>query len=380
MYSHSFCSDIRAHLAREQPDHAVMYFHPEALQSTARRFQAGFDGVVTYAVKANADRMVLDNLVAAGIGAFDVASPREIEMVRAASPDADLHYNNPVRSTREVAAGIAANVVSWSIDSMSELDKLGQGGGARRGEEIAVRLALSVPGAHYDFGDKFGVGPEAAAVLLREVEKRGFRAALTFHPGTQCYDPTAWAAYIKVCGDIVAQAGVRIGRLNVGGGFAAHRSGGAPKLEAIFDAISAQTNATFGTGAPTLICEPGRAMVAEGFTLATCVKAVRSDGAVFLNDGIYGALSEMRDICPTDRVETLNPQGSVRTGATQARVVYGPTCDSLDRLPEPLDLPRDLAEGDYVLFHGMGAYSMATATEFNGYGPKEVVTVMGGSH
>ena len=116
-------------------------------------------------------------------------------------------------------------------------------------------------------------------------------------------------------------------------------------------------------------------MVADAFTLATRVKALRSDGSVFLNDGIYGGLFEMRDIECTDRVTVLTEEGVWRGGAMQARIVFGPTCDSIDRLPDALLLPQEMAEGDYVLFAGMGAYSRSLTTQFNGYGLGAPVTV-----
>ncbi|PIE15338.1 MAG: ornithine decarboxylase [Rhodobacterales bacterium] len=365
-------SSIETHLRAKRPDHAVMFFDPAALARTAARFRAGFDGLVTYAVKANPARMVLDNLVAAGVTAFDVASPREMEEVRAACDTARLHYNNPVRSVAEVARGIEMGVASWSVDSSGELDKLGRP--RFEGEEVTVRLALPLKGAHYDFGSKFGVGPEAAERLLNEVAARGFTPSMTFHPGTQCHDPAVWEGYIRACAEVSAGAGVSLERLNVGGGFAAYRSGAAPDLERIFTRIGDVTRALFSE-APELVCEPGRAMVAEAFTLAARVKSVRECGAVFLNDGLYGALSELRDICPTDRVEVVAADGSSRSDKRASRVVFGPTCDSLDRLPEPLALPVDIREGDYVVFQGMGAYSLSIATAFNGYGPGEVVTL-----
>ena len=76
-----------------------------------------------------------------------------------------------------------------------------------------------------------------------------------------------------------------------------------------------------------------------------------------------------------DRVRVLAPDGTGRTGRTVPRTVFGPTCDSLDRLPGRVPLPADMAEGDHVLFDGMGAYARSLATRFNGYGPAETVTV-----
>ncbi|QGX97687.1 type III PLP-dependent enzyme [Roseovarius faecimaris] len=360
------------HLSRERPDTVQLYFSPSVLQATAARFRAGFPGLVTYAVKANPSAEVLANLSAAGITAFDVASPEEMRAVRAVNRRAVLHYNNPVRSAAEVEVAIASGVASYSVDDAGELAKLSA---VPKGTEISVRLALPVKGAAYDFGSKFGTTPARAAALLREVKAMGLTASLTFHPGTQCADPAAWAAYIRAAVEVSEAAGVPLARLNVGGGFAAHRWQAAPDLEAIFARIHKEVRSAFGTERPALVCEPGRAMVAEAFTLATRVKALRADGSIFLNDGIYGGLAEARDMPVVDRVTALSPAGEPRLAPARARVIFGPTCDSIDRLPDPLALPADLAEGDYVLFRGMGAYAQALNTGFNGYGLCTPVTV-----
>ena len=175
-----------------------------------------------------------------------------------------------------------------------------------------------------------------------------------------------------------------IARLNVGGGYPASRDGDecgedagtGPTLEAIFDAIARATKAAFGEHAPALLCEPGRAMVAEAFTLVARIKALKHDDrTVFLNDGIYGGLSECRDLGLSGRVRVVSSEGQVRRATRVPRVVFGPTCDSLDRLPDGLPLPADAAEDDYVMFGAMGAYSIAVGTRFNGYGLDDVVTV-----
>lgn len=360
------------HLSRMQPDTVQLYFSPAVLQDTAARFLAGFPGLVTYAVKANPSSEVLANLSTAGITAFDVASPEEMRAVRAIDRHAVLHYNNPVRSPAEIETAIALGVASYSVDEPGELEKLKN---VPQGTEISVRLALPVAGAAYDFGSKFGTDPERAAALLRAVVAMGLTPSLTFHPGTQCADPAAWAAYIQAAAEVSRAAGVPLARLNVGGGFAAHRWHSAPDLEAIFTRIGDALGHAFGAERPELVCEPGRAMVAEAFTLGTRVKALRAGGAVFLNDGVYGGLAEVRDMPVVDRITAISPDGTERAAAPVERVVFGPTCDSIDRLTELLALPADLAEGDYVLFRGMGAYSQALNTGFNGYGLTAPVTV-----
>ncbi|WP_136635060.1 type III PLP-dependent enzyme [Pseudooceanicola onchidii] len=367
---HAPLTTPRDHLMTHTPDAPVLFFSPERLNASARAFLTGFPGLTSYAVKANPDRNVLENLVAAGITTFDVASPAEMEAVRAVHPGAVLHYNNPVRSDAEIAAARAHGIASASVDDIAGLDAI-----APLGCEVAVRFKLPVKGAAYDFGEKFGATPDEAEDLLRRAHALGLPLAMTFHPGTQCTDPEAWVAYIHEAARIADRAGVRLDRLNVGGGFPAHRTGVAPDLDRIFARIAEATSEAFGPDAPALVCEPGRAMVAEAFCLATRVKALRRGGAIVVNDGVYGGLSEQRDIGPTDRLTILSSDGVTRRGAPVARVVYGPTCDSLDRLPHPVPLPEDLSVGDYLIFSGLGAYSLSIATRFNGYGLDAPVAV-----
>ena len=367
--AHRTWSTPQEHLTAMTPDHPVLYCAPRALAARAGVFLDGFPGLVSYAVKANPDATVLHALGRAGVTAYDVASPGEIDLVRRHQPQAVMHYNNPVRTAREIVHAVEAGVVSYSVDRMGELDKLL----ARLPEptEIAVRFKLPVRGAAYDFGEKFGASPEQAIALLAKVAAAGHIPALTFHPGTQCPDPTAWASYITTAAKIAKDAGTPIARLNVGGGFPAGRGGPDPDYTPFFDTIRDTTRAAFGDIAPALVCEPGRALVSDCMTLAVRVKSVDGE-RVYLNDGLYGALAEMRDIAPQKGIRAVGREFAPRTRAV---ILYGPTCDSLDRVPDPVPLPRDIAEDDYILFPALGAYGRCIATGFNGYGEAARVRV-----
>ena len=363
-------------LRAQQPENPVLFFAPQAVQAVARRFLGGFPGLVTYAVKSNPGEEMVDNLITAGIKGFDCASGFEIDLIRRLAPDAAIHYNNPVRSRAEIAYAVARNIKSWSVDSKSELAKLIELVPAP-GCEISVRFKLPVSGAAYNFGAKFGATEELAVELLKTVAAAGFVPSITFHPGTQCTDPNAWASYIREAAVIARRAGVKIRRLNVGGGFPNHRATGVvPQLDATFETIGRVAREAFGADLPELVCEPGRALCGDAFTLAARVKAVRDDLHVFLNDGLYGSLFELGQIGIIDRIEVLDPQGTRRSGAVHGRICFGPTCDSVDRLPGDVPFPDDIAEGDFVVVHGMGAYSTVTNSRFNGFGELQLVTVL----
>jgi len=361
------------YLRARNPEESILFLDPAALAQTYLKFRSEFPGLTTYAVKANPDPHVIKSLALLGVHTFDVASPAEIDLVRSICPKATLHYHNPIRSRHEIRAAAKQDVQSYSVDCASELIKLAEEL-PERSVEIAVRFALPLDGASYDFGSKFGATPDHAVDLLRQATNLGFQPTLTFHPGTQCTAPSVWTEYIRVAADIANRAGITLSRLNVGGGFPCGRDGLDHDLSLIFQSIADAQTTHFPSGATEFVCEPGRALVSDAFSLAIMVKAKRG-GDLFLADGVYGSLSEQNQIGLTRKFDVVSTETKTTSETPQDWRVFGPTCDSLDVLFDHVPLPGCIDEGDYVLFHSLGAYSTAMATRFNGYGQAQIVTV-----
>jgi len=347
----------------------VLEMSGTTLHSQARRFINGFPGETSYAVKANSEACIISELVKAGITTFDVASPLEMQIVRNILPQATLHYHNPVRSSQEVAIALHAyGCRRFSVDHMDDLEVLSSAG-VQPGEiEIAIRFRMeTINKAVQSFKSKFGILRDEAILLLDVASRMGFKTGLTFHPGSQTLSPTSYLEHIKEAARISRQAERQIAFLNVGGGFPSSYKGlEAQPLSCFFSKIRTCLEVQFGDQPPRLECEPGRALVARAGTLITTIKVARHDRAeLYLNDGIYGGLMEFYQF------PDLAPHYSCLSKADTEKMdwtVYGPTCDPVDCLPARLNLPKSLKEGDQIRFHGVGAYSTATATRFNGYG------------
>ena len=362
-------------LCAHRPQHPVLCFSQETLRAQAARFLDRFPGEVSYAVKANDSAQVLDTLVEAGLEVFDVASLEEMAMVRAASPDAVFHYHNPVKSRLEIETAYRRyGVRQFAFDDAGEFAKLKD---ICKPEDTTLVVRFRLEGSHavHDFSSKFGASQIDAVTLLRAAHDAGFACALTFHPGSQCFNPDAYSQHIAAAAQISLAAGVELTSLNVGGGFpAAYAQNELPSLESYFEAIKQAAEVHFKGKTPPLACEPGRALVGSCMSLLVAVKHVRPrTGEVFLQDGIYGTLMEFSQTSLRPAVRLLrNGTECLPPAAFQ---IYGPTCDPLDRLPGEYDLPADIREGDYLEFATMGAYSTATATRFNGYGDVKIVPV-----
>ena len=358
-----------------KPSYPVYCLRPQVLVETVRRFISMFPGTVLYAVKCNPHPMVLDTIYRAGIRHYDTASLPEIALIRETHPEAHAYFMHPVKGRAVIESAYTVyDIRHFVVDHARELEKVLEETGGRD-LTIIVRLkTVRSAEALYDLSAKFGAPPDEAAELLRAATARGCRVGLSFHVGSQCRDPAVYRDALVLAGETIARAGVEIDCLDVGGGFPAAYSGAeVPPLEAYMTAVRAGMKAIGLPATVDVFSEPGRALVAAGCSLLTQIQ-LRKDDRLYINDGIYGSLSEMAqvDIRFPARLIRLDGTPSART---RPFTLSGPTCDSLDVLPGTFDLPEDADEGDWIEIDQIGAYSNALATRFNGFCPETFVEV-----
>ena len=364
-----------------QPDAPLFCFSAAQLGERAKIFLKGFPGEVTFAVKANSSPQVIKVLADTGVKAWDVASVFEMATVSKIVPNARFHYHNPVKSRREISDAWKLYACKrYVVDCREELAKIADVIGPAKDIEIAVRFVLPRERASsaHDFSTKFGAPDHICVELLKQVVALGYTPLLTFHPGSQCTEPHNYARHIKAAARIANTAGVVIPKLNVGGGFPAnYMLSTAPEPQIFFKVIEEAVTKAFGQDKrPKIECEPGRGLVATCMSLLTRVKLVCTDGDdIFINDGVYGGLMEYMQVPDLEPPFRVIRDGKSIEGETKSFKVFGPTCDPLDVLPHRLDILATLREDDYIEFGSLGAYGLATMTNFNGYGGNAIVAV-----
>lgn len=369
---------VGAFIRSRSPDEPVFCLSLESAMATARRFCEGFPGDTTYALKACPLPELVTAFTQAGVQGFDVASPQEMALVRSVHAESPLHYNNPIRSDAEVRRAFEEFAIRhYVVDDEVGLNRLNAiiPQDARADIEITVRLRAEKNAAQIDFTAKFGLIAAHAGDLLRAVAASGYKPAITFHPGSQCDDPTAYVDLINAAAAVSKETGIPLHTLNVGGGFPVpYDNAACAQQSAYFEAIDTAFHNHFDPAVTRLVAEPGRALAATTMSLLTQVKHIRADGTIFLNDGMYGGLMELIQIDIKLPMRVWRDD-EVLEGPTSGRNVYGPTCCPLDHFPQPLTLPDDIQEGDRIEFGLTGSYGLATVTKFNGYGPSRIVHV-----
>jgi ornithine decarboxylase len=368
-------------LVRERsPERPVALVRPDAVAVAARWFQDKFKGDVFYAVKANPSPWVIRTLAQSGIGSFDVASVPEIELVAQHAPGARMAFMHPVKSRGAIAAAYHDyGVRTFALDTHEELDKILDATGGARDLNLMVRLGVTTEGASYSLAGKFGVPLDHAPALLMAARRATQdRMGVSFHVGSQCMRPTAYQAAMAQASRALVRAGVFADVVDVGGGFPSVYPGMVPPdLADYMSAIERGFSEMMVHETTELWCEPGRALVAEASSLLVKVELRKGD-ALYLNDGSYGSLFDAAHIKWPFPVKAYRGQGDSAAevdGTLKPFRFYGPTCDSIDHMPGPFWLPESVSEGDYIEIGMLGAYGVAMATRFNGFGEMDSAIV-----
>jgi ornithine decarboxylase len=368
-------TDVTAVARALQPSYPVYCLRPDVLAASARRFISQFPGTVLYAVKCNPHPLVLGALYKGGIRHFDTASLAEIAQVSDAFDDAHTYFMHPVKARAVIkTAHRVYGLRHFVVDHRDELKKVIEEVGSQ-GNTIVVRVNTPpADDALYHLAAKFGAAPDDAAELMREASAQGCAAGLAFHVGSQCRSPDAYFAALELLGEVIRKSGVQPACIDVGGGFpAAYGDRPVPALDAYMEAIRRGLKQLKLSPTVEVFAEPGRALVAQGCSLLTQVQ-LRKDDRLYINDGIYGSLSEMNTVAIRLPARVIRLSGPV--SATMGEfALNGPTCDSLDVLPGTFTLPDDVREGDWIEIDQVGAYSNALATRFNGFHPETFVQV-----
>ena len=358
-----------------KPEKPIYCIRKKSIQLATTYFRNKFPGKVLYAVKTNSHPEVLKTIVESGIENFDVASIQEIKDIRAINPNAKCSYMHPVKSRESIKeAYLNYNIKAFSLDTKDELIKIIEATNHAKDLELFIRIAVSNEHAEIDLSKKFGAIASEATGLLRLTKQYAKKIGLSFHVGSQCMHPISYAKGIVEVGNIIRKTKIIPDYINIGGGFPAIYPDLVPQsLENYFEEIKKGLANLKLEKLPELLCEPGRAIVAESGS--TIVKVnLRKKQKLYINEGTYGTLFDAGTpnlVYPSRIIKS----GKIISKKLTAFNFYGPTCDSMDYMEGPFLLPNNIKENDYIELGQLGAYGLTFRTQFNGFYSNEIYEV-----
>jgi ornithine decarboxylase len=360
-----------------KPEKPVYCIRKNSVTIASKFFQKNFPGDILYAVKTNSHPLIIKTLLNSGINKFDVASIEEIKQIRKYTSTAKCSFMHTVKSPESIrSAYFDFGIKTFSLDTKEELIKIIKNTDNAKDLELFVRVAVSNEHAEIDLSKKFGALNSEALGLLRLAKQYAFKVGLSFHVGSQCMHPISYAKGISEIGNIIKKTKIIPDFINVGGGFPTIYPDLVPhNLIEYFDEIKKGLENLKLEKMPKIICEPGRALVAESGSTIVRVN-LRKKQKLYINDGTYGTLFDAGTpniIYPSKMVkETSNKIISKKMTAFN---FFGPTCDSMDYMKGPFILPNNIKENDYIELGQLGAYGLTFRTQFNGFYSDEIYEV-----
>ena len=358
-----------------KPNDPVYCIRKQPIFNASKFFQKEFPGKILYAVKTNPNEEVLRTIIESGINQFDVASIKEIETIKKLNKYAKCSYMHTVKSRENIKESyFKYGIKTFALDSKDELIKIIETTNYAKDLELFVRVSVSNEHAEIDLSKKFGVVSSEATGLFRLTKQYSKKIGISFHVGSQCMHPISYIKGIEEIGKVIKKTKIIPNYINVGGGFPTIYPDliSQPMLN-YFNEIKSGLNKLKLDKMPEVICEPGRAIVAEsGSTIVRVI--LRKKQKLFINDGTYGTLFDagVPNIVYPSKLITQNRIISKKMTAFD---FYGPTCDSLDYMKGPFLLPNNVKEGDYIELGQLGAYGLTFRTEFNGFYSDQIYEV-----
>ena len=352
-----------------RPDKPVYCIRKKSILSASKFFQKNFPGKILYAVKTNPHPEVIKTLLKSGIDQFDVASVEEIKAVRKFDQVSKCSFMHTIKSREDISeAYFKYGVKTFALDTRDELIKIIESTSNAKDLELFVRVAVSNEHAEIDLSKKFGAINSEAAGLLRLVKQHSKKIGLSFHVGSQCMHPISYSKGISEIANIIKKTKIVPDYLNIGGGFPTiYPDLIPPSLESYFDEIKKGLENLKIEKLPEIICEPGRALVAESGSTIVRVN-LRKKQKLYINDGTYGTLFDAGTpniVFPSKMIK--DNSNKIISKKLTAFDFYGPTCDSMDYMKGPFLLPNNIKENDYIELGQLGSYGLTFRTQFNGF-------------
>jgi ornithine decarboxylase len=365
-------TDVNKLVNTLKPDYPVYCIRPQSIKTSTQFFKKNFPGKVLYAVKTNPNKEVLKHIISNGIENFDAASINEIQLIRNLKPDAHIYFMHTVKNRNDISeAYYNLGIKDFALDTKDELIKILEATNHAKDLTLHIRISISNEHAEIDLSRKFGSHASEALGLVRLCKEHADKIGISFHVGSQCMHKISFVKAISEVENIIKKTKIIPDIINVGGGFPSVYPDLNPEpLENYLNEIKNSIKRLNLPITPRLICEPGRAIVAESGS--TIVKVnLRKKQKLYINDGTYGSLFDAgvpNFIFPSRMI--LN--GKIHSKKLTAFSFFGPTCDSMDYMKGPFLLPNNIKEGDYIELGQLGAYGLTFRTKFNGFYSDEI--------
>lgn len=341
---------------------------------------------------------------AGGLPAVRYMSTDNFEMELREEMAERVIFANPCKQVTHIRHARSVGVRMTTVDSVFEVDKLAE---HWPDAQVVIRIRTDDKNSVMQFSSKFGCTLRESREIIRACKEHGGLQLIgvSFHVGSGCKDAKQYVSALqdarKVFDWARDLAGAEMRLVDIGGGWPGSESSGTPSFEDMCKVVQPAIDSMFPANRYVRIGEPGRFMVTRSHTLCVNVYSKRDcrprkdamdvvlspeqrrfeeeqekmvgnsmdPMLYYINDGVYGSLNNVIFDHFQPQIHTLKSKEEKKK--KYKSTIFGQTCDSMDVIVHHHLLP-ELNVGDWIFVTDMGAYTLASASTFNGFKLSEV--------
>lgn len=355
------------------------FYDMELLRRTidiVKEESAKYGYTVHYAMKANFDGRVVDEMVKAGFGS-DCVSGNEVRYsIEKGFPASHIVFAGVGKSDDEINYALDKKIFAFNCESQNELEVINELAAAKGViADVALRINPNInPNTHKyittgSSDNKFGIAYAEINNIIDELDslKNVRIVGLHFHIGSQILDLDDFrklCTRVNELQDWFEERGFRFEHINVGGGL------GIDYMNPDGDPIPDFKNyfKLFHEGlrlrdGQKVHFELGRSLVGQCGTLITKVlyKKLTASGAEFI---LVDA--GMTDLIRPSLYQAKHHISNITSASEDMRRynIGGPVCESSDVFAKDIELPVT-NRGDLLALSSVGAYGQSMASKYN---------------
>lgn len=368
-----YCEDVPIRNIAEQVGTPFYLYSHATLKRHYLAFDNAFEGVrrlVCFSAKANSNMAILKLLADLGSG-LDIVSGGELYRgLKAGFAPGRIVYSGVGKRVDEIDYALEQGILMFNVESLEELALINQRAGAlKKKAPVAIRVNPDVdPKTHPYIStglkkNKFGIDTETALAAYKIAHNMAHVRVegIDCHIGSQISDPKPFADAMQnlmELVDMLADAGITINRLDMGGGLGITYDAETPPEP---DEYARSIVATAKARSLQLVLEPGRVIVGNAGILVTRVlyrKPGQGKEFVIADAG-------MNDLLRPSLYNAFHAVQPVRQkrSATITADLVGPICESGDFLANERNM-ADVSAGDLLAVMSAGAYAFTMSSNY----------------
>ena len=343
------------------------------IKENIKNFKKNFKGInslICFAVKANSNKILLNQIKGLGLGADVVSIGELMKAIKSGINPSKIVFSGVGKTSREISFAVEKKILLINAESKSEIleiEKIAKI--KKRKVNIGIRLNPNTDAktlSQISTGkkeNKFGVSEKTFFNLVNYTKNSKFLnlKCLSVHIGSQILNHKPYEKMLNVIQKVINKTKFKFEYIDLGGGMGVDYEKVNKKLNLKKYALSIKK--FLKNNKSQIIFEPGRTIIANaGYLISRIVYIKEGDKKNFII--IDAAMNDFMRPALYNATHQIVPAKKSKIKSKKIYEFVGPICESTDKFSTVKKFQK-LNEKELIVICDVGAYGMSLSSNYN---------------